>query len=55
MSFLIDPEISKKRMEICKQCPNYVKFTGQCKKCGCIMRIKTKLHGQECPENRWDK
>ena len=38
-----DLELAEKRMEICRECPFYVKLTHQCKKCGCIMNLKTKV------------
>lgn len=53
VKFLIPREEAAKRMETCKSCVNYIKFSGQCKLCGCIMKVKTKLIGQECPEKKW--
>ena len=47
------PEIAKKRLSICKQCPEYIKLTHQCKKCGCIMNAKVKLIDATCPLNKW--
>jgi hypothetical protein len=46
-------EEAEKRMDICKQCPFLIKATNQCKKCGCIMHLKTKLAGAECPVGNW--
>lgn len=48
-------EISDKRLEICKNCPEFIKLTTQCKKCGCIMKLKTKLPFAECPIGKWGK
>jgi hypothetical protein len=46
-------EISTKRMDICKSCPELVKLTHQCKKCGCFMALKTQLEKAECPLGKW--
>jgi tRNA(Ile2) C34 agmatinyltransferase TiaS len=42
-----------RRMEICKACPFFIKITGQCSKCGCIMSQKTKLADAYCPVDKW--
>jgi hypothetical protein len=41
------------RFAICKECPFYVGLTHQCKKCGCVMNIKTKLLHATCPIGKW--
>jgi hypothetical protein len=41
------------RMEICNSCEHLIKLTTQCKKCGCIMKIKTKLPKATCPIGKW--
>ena len=41
------------RLNICKACPELIKATHQCKKCGCIMNLKVKLAGAECPIGKW--
>jgi hypothetical protein len=46
-------ELSNQRYDICKQCPELIKLTSQCKKCGCIMAAKTKLAGASCPIGKW--
>lgn len=46
-------DIAKKRFEICKACPQLIKLTSQCKKCGCFMEAKTKLPNAECPIGKW--
>lgn len=50
-----DEEIIKYRMSICNSCPNLIKNTKQCTKCGCFMVAKTKLKNAECPINLWGK
>lgn len=47
------PIIQKKRMAICKSCPEFIRFTHQCKKCGCLMDAKTKLSDAVCPIGKW--
>jgi hypothetical protein len=46
-------EKSTLRFEICKACPELIKLTTQCKKCGCIMKLKTKLGQAVCPIGKW--
>lgn len=57
---MLDPNIPKvsdlmafNRFSICQQCPEFIKLTSQCKKCGCIMKLKTKLEAAECPLHKW--
>lgn len=46
-------EKSVKRYDICKACPELIKLTNQCKKCGCFMVAKTKLELATCPLGKW--
>jgi hypothetical protein len=46
-------ELAKTRYSICKACPELIKLTKQCKKCGCFMVAKTKLQGAVCPLGKW--
>ena len=46
-------ELATSRMLVCKSCPELVKLTNQCRKCGCIMSIKTKLEAATCPLGKW--
>jgi hypothetical protein len=48
-----EEEIKEHRLSICRQCPEYIKLTTQCKKCGCIMEIKTRLENATCPIDKW--
>jgi hypothetical protein len=45
--------LQKERMAICKECPFFIKVTGQCSKCGCIMEAKTRLAEASCPVDKW--
>ena len=46
-------EKAANRFSICSQCPELIKMTKQCKKCGCIMTAKTKLEKATCPIGKW--
>jgi hypothetical protein len=46
-------EVAEERFSICKACPELIKLTKQCKKCGCFMVAKTKLQGAVCPLGKW--
>lgn len=51
----VPKDISEQRFSICKSCPELIKTTNQCKKCGCIMTLKTRLAYASCPLNKWEK
>lgn len=46
-------EKSNERFSICRSCPELIKLTSQCKKCGCFMKAKTKLEKAVCPIGKW--
>lgn len=46
-------EIADSRMQLCEQCPELIKMTKQCKKCGCFMALKTKIKFATCPLQKW--
>ena len=48
-----DEEKANERLSICNGCPELIKLTTQCKKCGCFMKIKTKLELAACPLGKW--
>jgi hypothetical protein len=49
----VSEEEAERRMSICEQCPSLLKITNQCKECGCIMKLKTKLMKATCPLDKW--
>jgi len=51
----VSSETQLERLEICKNCPYFIKLTSQCKKCGCFMKEKTKLPNSECPIGKWGR
>lgn len=46
-------EVAISRFETCKSCPELIKISNQCKKCGCFMTVKTKLEQAKCPLGKW--
>jgi Rieske Fe-S protein len=42
-----------KRYDTCKACPEFIDLTKQCKQCGCVMPLKTKLSRATCPIGKW--
>ena len=51
--YVEDENLGKERLEICKACPELIKLTTTCKKCGCFMNVKTKLEMAKCPIGKW--
>lgn len=49
----IEDQESNARLDICLSCPELIKITKQCKKCGCFMVAKTKLEAAKCPIGKW--
>ena len=52
-----DEAIVQARLAECHACEHFIKATSQCKKCGCFMKIKTKIATAKCPLDppKWDK
>lgn len=50
----VDEKIAEERFAICLECPELTKKTHQCRKCGCMMKQKTKLANASCPIGKWD-
>lgn len=46
-------EIIASRLEICQTCEFYRTRTNQCRKCGCFMKLKTRLEHASCPIGKW--
>lgn len=46
-------ELADSRYSICQGCPELIKLTSQCKKCGCFMKVKTTLEAATCPLGKW--
>lgn len=56
---LINPNLriaaatAEQRLTICKSCEKFILPTNQCRECGCIMTMKTKLTNASCPLAKW--
>jgi hypothetical protein len=52
-----EPRSSQKeedrRMAICEGCEFLKRPAKQCSKCGCFMKLKTKLERGHCPIHKW--
>jgi hypothetical protein len=54
-------ELRKQRTDICKGCDKYevseqgplLKKLSRCTECGCFLKPKIALEGQECPIGKW--
>jgi hypothetical protein len=49
----VPEDVMQSRLDICKACPELIKLTNQCKKCGCLMHLKTKVPHATCPLGKW--
>tara|TARA_R100001443_G_C3305739_1_gene166453 strand:+ start:284 stop:691 length:408 start_codon:yes stop_codon:yes gene_type:complete len=49
--FLVDKKTYKERLDICRGCKHYFKYTGNCGICGCFMRIKASMSIMECADD----
>lgn len=47
----VDEETQKQRLGICASCEH--NRLSVCKKCGCILRLKTQWAGTKCPVGKW--
>lgn len=43
------------RLDICMSCEHLFKAASQCKKCGCFVKVKTRLAPFKCPVDKWGK
>ena len=51
--FFVNKETYKERLDICRGCEHYFKPTGNCKFCGCFVRIKASMSVMGCPKEYW--
>ena len=55
-NFMIrDKSIIESRYNECLKCEYFTKSIGQCRKCGCPMKLKTKFSWASCPIGKWGK
>ena len=50
-----DQSIIDSRMDECLKCEHFFKPTSSCKKCGCFMKVKSKVGDFACPVGKWGK
>tara|TARA_Y100000817_G_scaffold293553_1_gene266624 strand:+ start:4023 stop:4382 length:360 start_codon:yes stop_codon:yes gene_type:complete len=48
-----DSIVSEKRLEICNQCPKFIKEQGRCSLCGCFLKAKVRIVSETCPIGKW--
>lgn len=51
--YLCDSEQKTNRVVICKDCEHYQTAGGMCKKCLCIVNLKSWLKKEKCPIGKW--
>jgi hypothetical protein len=49
----VSQEVADYRYSICKSCDYLINGPSICKKCGCLMKLKTTLPHSYCPINKW--
>lgn len=49
----IDDNEFNSRYNICLSCPELIKLSKQCRQCGCLMNVKTKMKAARCPLGKW--
>tara|TARA_R110000787_G_scaffold70091_1_gene155798 strand:- start:6688 stop:7107 length:420 start_codon:yes stop_codon:yes gene_type:complete len=52
-NFFVPDEIYKKRIKVCKGCQFYSSVLGNCRVCGCFMKLKARIASMGCPKNIW--
>lgn len=48
-----DQDLQLQRLAVCRTCEHFRAATSQCRLCGCIMPLKTRLADATCPDGRW--
>jgi hypothetical protein len=46
-------DVASRRLNICSDCDRFIHLTKQCKECGCLMSMKTRLAEAKCPLGKW--
>lgn len=49
----VEESVAEARYAICLECPELIGLTKQCKQCGCVMPMKTKVRVATCPLGKW--
>lgn len=49
----VNPDVQKKRLDVCRECPYFDGQQGRCKHCGCFLAYKVRFSLESCPLNKW--
>jgi len=49
----VDRAEQGRRLEICRQCPEFDPGPTRCRKCGCSLPLKARLETEHCPLGEW--
>lgn len=49
---MVETSESTRRIDICKKCSFFINGN-KCSKCGCFMKLKTRLRTGKCPIGKW--
>ena len=52
-SIVADDEMYHARVEVCKQCDQYLESTLRCNECGCFVPFKAQMRKSNCPIGKW--
>lgn len=55
IDIFVPNDVQQERYNICLDCEHFYELLKNCKICGCVMPLKTKLKNVSCPINKWDK
>lgn len=50
---MVGSEEAGRRLAICQGCPAFRAVDKRCGKCGCVLKWKTWLKAERCPDARW--
>jgi len=55
-NFFVTKDLHTARLEICRSCEHYLPLLGNCKICGCFMRIKSAISNMSCADTpkKWE-
>ena len=54
MQLIATKKVQDERYNICKKCDR-LGMMKLCKECGCLMPLKVKIPGADCPLGKWSK
>lgn len=55
IDLFVPDHVQNERYNICLGCEHFYSLLKNCKICGCVMPLKTKLKQASCPIKKWDK